>query len=262
VLSDDEVEGFIRDGYVVVRTAFGAATAAECRAAIWAVLAAHGIAADDPATWTQPAVRVPCPEGPAFDAIADAPALVDACDRLIGAGRWRRLDGAGGDVPVRFRSEQWPGDTGYHIEGTWWGGDEYWTSVTSPGRGLTALILFGDVEPDEAPTRLVVGSHRFAAPVLAAAGPLGMGGAAAADRLQPSVLCRQVAHATGHAGDIYLCHPLLVHTSTWPHRGRRPRMMASRASMHPTGSHRWHRPLARRSSHRARIGVRALSVTS
>ena len=52
MLSDDEVEGFIRDGYVVVRTAFDDATAAECRAAIWAVLAAHGITADDPATWT------------------------------------------------------------------------------------------------------------------------------------------------------------------------------------------------------------------
>ena len=89
--------------------------------------------------------------------------------------------------------------------------------------------------PTRPPTRLVVGSHRFAAPVLAAAGPLGMGGAAAADRLQPAVLCRQVVHATGHTGDIYLCHPFLVHSSTWPHRGRRPRMMSQPRINAPDG---------------------------
>lgn len=61
------------------------------------------------------------------------------------------------------------------------------------------------------------------------------GRVAAADRLQPSVLCRQVAHATGHAGDIYLCHPFLVHTATWPHRGRRPRMMSQPRLNAPDG---------------------------
>ncbi len=235
MLSDGEIEGFIRDGYVVVREAFDAAIATACRAAIWEPLAAQHIAVHDRSTWIKPAVRVPCPDGPAFGAIADAPGLVDACDRLIGVGRWRRLDGAGGDVPVRFPSEEWPGDTGYHVEGTWWGGDEYWTSVTAPGRGLTALILFGDIDADQAPTRLVVGSHRFVAPVLAAAGPGGMGGAAAADRLQPSVLCRQVAHVTGQAGDVYFCHPFLVHTPTWPHRGLHPRIMSQPRIDAPAG---------------------------
>jgi len=45
-------------------------------------------------------------------------------------------------------------------------------------------------------------------------------------RLQPSVLCRRAAEATGRAGDVYLCHPFIVHTATWPHRGTAPRMMA------------------------------------
>ena len=34
------------------------------------------------------------------------------------------------------------------------------------------------------------------------------------------------AHATGKAGDVFLCHPFIVHTATWPHRGIQPRMMA------------------------------------
>jgi hypothetical protein len=37
------------------------------------------------------------------------------------------------------------------------------------------------------------------------------------------------AHATGQAGDVYLCHPFLVHTATWPHRGTMPRMLAQPA---------------------------------
>jgi hypothetical protein len=43
------------------------------------------------------------------------------------------------------------------------------------------------------------------------------------------VLCRGTAHATGRAGDVYLCHPFIVHTATWPHRGTTPRMVAQPA---------------------------------
>jgi hypothetical protein len=36
---------------------------------------------------------------------------------------------------------------------------------------------------------------------------------------------RPVVHATGRPGDVYLCHPFLVHAAQ-PHHGRRPRFMA------------------------------------
>lgn len=42
----------------------------------------------------------------------------------------------------------------------------------------------------------------------------------------PSTLCRPVSHATGQAGDVFLCHPFLVHTATRPHCGTGPRMIA------------------------------------
>ena len=44
--------------------------------------------------------------------------------------------------------------------------------------------------------------------------------AAAATAHLPTVL------ATGQAGDVFLCHPFLVHAATWPHRGAGPRMVA------------------------------------
>jgi len=43
------------------------------------------------------------------------------------------------------------------------------------------------------------------------------------------------AHATGKAGDVFLCHPFMVHTATWPHRGAGPRMIAQPAVNAPDG---------------------------
>jgi hypothetical protein len=36
---------------------------------------------------------------------------------------------------------------------------------------------------------------------------------------------RKLAPATGHSGDVYLCHPFLIHAAQ-PQRGREPRFMA------------------------------------
>ena len=36
---------------------------------------------------------------------------------------------------------------------------------------------------------------------------------------------RDVALATGNAGDVILCHPFLVHATSWPNRGPRPRLL-------------------------------------
>ena len=45
-----DLDAFMRDGYVVVRGAFGEDTARACREMIWNVLAGHGICPDDRAT--------------------------------------------------------------------------------------------------------------------------------------------------------------------------------------------------------------------
>jgi hypothetical protein len=45
----------------------------------------------------------------------------------------------------------------------------------------------------------------------------------------PTVEERRSAFATGQAGDVFLCHPFLVHRATWPHRGERPRAIAQPA---------------------------------
>jgi hypothetical protein len=230
-----DIEAFVRDGFIAVREAFDTDTARECREAIWADLEAHDVHRDDRATWHRPAIRINTPTGPAFTRAARSEALRRAYDVLIGPGRWAERDDVGGTIPVRFPSEDFPEGIGWHIEGTWWGGTEYWADVTSRGRGLLALFLFSDVGPRDAPTRLVLGSHRYAAAALATAGDQGMPGGSVPDLLRPSVLCRTIAEATGRAGDVFLCHPFVVHTATWPHRGEEPRMMAQPGVAVPDG---------------------------
>jgi hypothetical protein len=46
-----------------------------------------------------------------------------------------------------------------------------------------------------------------------------------APRLVEASAHRPVAYATGRPGDVYLCHPFLVHAAQ-PHHGSRPRFMA------------------------------------
>ena len=104
---------------------------------------------------------------------------------------------------------------------------EYCTNVRSAGRGLFALFLFSDVTPDDAPMGMLPGSHLLVPSVLAPHGRAGLGGNALVRSMDPRVLCRQASYATGDAGDVYLCHPFLIHTGTWPHRGTAVRLAAN-----------------------------------
>ena len=119
------------------------------------------------------------------------------------------------------------------FEGSYDGPGGYWVNVRSRDRGLLALLLFSDVGPADAPTRLLVGSHLHVPEFLAPHGEAGT--SADAEFWRPSTLCLPTAHATGNAGDAFLCHPFLVHTATWPHRGAAPRMIAQPAVHTPDG---------------------------
>lgn len=220
-----DVDTFIRDGYVAIRGAFAADTAAACRELIWESLGQQGLLADDAATWP-PVAEIGNLDDEPFHAAATGPALTAAYDELIGPGRWTRRVDAGRAVVVRFPSED-RANSGYHIEGSYEGPGGHWVNVRSRARGLLALLLFTDVGPEDAPTRLMRGSHLAVPEFLA---PYGEAGTSAdAEFWRPSALCLPTAHATGHAGDAFLCHPFLVHTATWPHRGTAPRMIAQPA---------------------------------
>lgn len=229
-----DLDAFVRDGYVVIRGAFGSGTAAACRDLIWSAMADRGVGRDDPATWP-PVMQFDSLAGQPFAEAALAPALTAAYDELIGPGRWRSPVDAGGAVVVRGPAENERGNAGYHIEGSYTGpdGTSGWVNIRSRARGLLALLLFTDVGPDDTPTRLLCGSHRYVPEFLAPYGEAGTD--SDAEFWRPSVLCLRDAHATGAAGDVFLCHPFIVHTATWPHRGTTPRMIAQPAVTAPDG---------------------------
>ncbi|MFI9047980.1 phytanoyl-CoA dioxygenase family protein [Streptomyces sp. NPDC053427] len=230
MLTEDEVEAFVEEGFVRLPGAVPHATVDRCRAALWE---ASGCAPDDPSTWTKPVIRLGGFATPPFREAANTKALQEAYDQLVGAGRWNAPGGLG-TFPLRFPSDEEPGDDGWHLEAGFAGdGGEYRVNLRSRGRALLMLFLFSDVGPEDAPTRVRVGSHLDVPPLLADAGDEGREWFALCQDAVPASEGRREVAATGAAGDVYLCHPFLVHAAQ-PHRGRVPRFMAQ-PPLDPTG---------------------------
>lgn len=226
MLTEAEIERFMADGFVAVRQAVPAPIVAQCQAELYRELAEWGVDVDDPTTWTEPVVRFWTPEGPPFAAAGTQPVLWAIYDQLLGPGRHVERHAVGGSVPVRFPSDTDPGDAGWHIDGSFDLGDWYGVNVHSRERGLLCLFLFSDIGPDDAPTEIKVGSHHHVPPTLA---PMGeAGGQYDVKQFDVFATIEQLpsVFATGRAGDVYVCHPFLVHRATWPHRGTRPRFLA------------------------------------
>jgi phytanoyl-CoA dioxygenase PhyH len=221
----EQIEQFIAEGFIRIDDAFSRAHADAARAILWR---ATGCDPDDPATWTQPVIRLGMFTQAPFIEAANTPRLHAAFDRLVGQGRWHR-PAAMGTFPVRFPSAVDPGDSGWHIDVSF-GTDtpdflSWRANIYSKGRALLMLFLFSDVGEHDAPTRIRVGSHADVARQLSPAGEQGLTlQELAADDFATSAH-RPVVTATGDAGTVYLCHPFLVHAAQ-PHHGVRPRFLA------------------------------------
>lgn len=227
VLADDQVARFIEDGFVKVEKAFPVEVAAECRAILWRDT---GCDPDDPVTWTRPVIRIDGHAEAPFRAAANSSRLRAAFDRLVGPGRWAPRAGLG-TFPIRFPSAEPPGDEGWHLDASFQGDTTpsdylgYRVNVASKGRALLMLFLFSEVGENDAPTRIRVGSHLDVPRLLAGYGADGLTMMEISNRAVPATEHRPVALATGSPGDVYLCHPFLVHAAQ-PHRGTRPRFLA------------------------------------
>jgi hypothetical protein len=224
-LEPAQVEQFITDGFVRIDHAFSRATADAARALLWK---ATGCNPEDPATWTQPVIRLGMFTQSPFIEAANTPRLHAAFDQLVGPGRWHR-PAAMGTFPIRFPSAVDAGDAGWHIDVSF-GTDtpdfmSWRANIHSKGRALLMLFLFSGVSEDDAPTRIRIGSHADIARELARAGEPGLTLRELAAEGFASSAHRATTTATGEAGTVYLCHPFLVHAAQ-PHHGRRPRFLA------------------------------------
>ncbi|WP_084962245.1 phytanoyl-CoA dioxygenase family protein [Thermoactinospora rubra] len=213
-----DLDRFVADGFAKVEAVVPRQVGDAARALLWKRI---GLSPDDPSGWTQPVVWTAdlTGEGP-FGQIMASPRLHAALDAVAGPGGWVPR-GSVGNIPVRFPRMAPADDRGWHIDLNTELPDGTWGVSGRPGT-LLLLVLFSDVGPDDAPTRVRAGSQRDMAKVLDERvidpmrnGPL----------FDETGRDRPVALATGQPGDAYLLHPFTVHAAQ-EHRGTEPRFMA------------------------------------
>jgi len=224
-----DIDRFIADGFVKITGAFDRELGLRCQDQLWTTT---GLDRGDPASWTESLVRVAAMASPEFTASANTDALTAAFDALVGPGGWRPRLGMG-TFPLRFPSAEPPREAGWHVEASFYGADGPRLNLRSRGRALLMLFLYSDVGPDDAPTAIRVGSHRAVPKVLAEYGSDGAPWMPVCERVVPETEQCEVVSATGRIGDVYLCHPFVVHSAT-AHRGAVPRFMAQ-PPLEPTG---------------------------
>ncbi|XVQ09317.1 phytanoyl-CoA dioxygenase family protein [Spirillospora sp. CA-255316] len=227
MLDDAQVDAFMEDGFVRIAGAFPRRLADECRAIIWRDLGADPA---DPSTWPRPVAARPDYAQPPFAAAANTPRLHAAFDALAGEGRWTPRTSLGGFV-IRFPGGEPAVVDGWHVDVSFPGPasdpHDYMTwraNAASRDRALLMFFLLSDVGEDDAPTRLRAGSHLDVARVLQPEGEDGLDARELARRADAATAHRPTAYATGSAGDVYLCHPFLVHAGQ-PHLGKEPRFL-------------------------------------
>lgn len=221
MLSATEIKQFIKCGYIKLENAFPKELAAEARAILWRDT---GCDPEDPATWTKPVIRLgDYPQEP-FRKAVNMPILHEAFDLLTGKGRWQPRYSLG-TFPVRFPGAGDPADTGWHADAGFYGTDgSMRLNIHSKGRLLLMLFLFSDTGMDDAPTRILEGSHLDVPALLRPAGEEGLPFFELAQRFSARSPRREI-YATGEAGTVYLCHPFLIHGAQ-PNRGNTPRFLA------------------------------------
>jgi hypothetical protein len=224
-LTKEQINNFINSGFVRIDNAFSIEIAADCRAILWKATQCDP---DNPASWTQPVIRIDELGLEPFKKAANTPILHNAFDQLVGKGNWLpRL--TLGSFPIRFPSKKPANDTGWHVDASFPGEDvnnyfEWRINIHSKARGLLMLFLFSDVSEQDAPTIIKVGSHFDVAKILEPEGEKGLSFMELAKRIN-NISTREDVVATGKAGTVYLCHPFIVHAAQ-NHHGATPKFMA------------------------------------
>lgn len=222
VLSEDQVDQFVRRGYVVLHHCFPREVAEE-----WAAHAFTRLGYDprDPATWKESRVHLPSVKRLELREFAPR-AWGAACELLGGEGRVRPSCTVSDGFIINFRlgaSRPWrppsAASPGWHKDG-----DFFRHFLDSPEQGLLTLMLWSDIAPKGGGTFLACDSVSVVARYLAAR-PEGVRPA----RLESKTLireCREFVELTGRVGDVVLLHPYMLHASSANHSGK-PRFLTN-----------------------------------
>jgi hypothetical protein len=207
VLTDEQAEHFLDNGYVVLHDCFSRTAAAELTSTIWTRL---GYDPDDRSTWTASSIHMPTHQRIPVEEFAPK-AWHAVCDLLGGEERIARPYAWGDGFIVNL----WEGadrpwaDPSPHAGGWHKDGDFFRHFLDSPEQGLLTLVLWSDVR------------HQGGATFVAAdsVGPVARYLAAHPEGVLPTAFptrdligqCTRFAEATGEVGDVFLLHPYVLH---------------------------------------------------
>jgi len=215
-LTPADVDHFVEHGFVIVKDCIDRTTMKEWRDRSWV---RNGYDPADRSTWKEGKIHMPNREfRPVSEiaprALAAMRDLVGGVERIPDDLKW-----ADGFV-ANYRlgdGEQWqppsPQVAGWHKDG-----DFFLHFLDSPEQGLLSIVLWDDVVPQGGGTFIACDSVGVVARHLAAH----------AEGVEPMAFpfdelikqCTDFREATGQAGDVYLMHPFMLHTSSHNHAGR------------------------------------------
>ena len=220
VLSEQQIDQFVRDGFVVLPEAFSPDVAAEIRDLVWEGI---GLSPDRPGEWSKPLVHLQQAIGGPVVEQAFTPRLYGALDDVMGEGRWNPVKTLGW-WPVAFPGFDTPPWTapekGWHVDG-----QQFHHHINSPDQGLLPIFLLSDIAPGGGGTALSLGSHRVTAHALRDSEPDGMDVHTLARTVAAAPRDR-VIEVTGKAGDVALIHPFVLHARS-PNTGSKVRFICN-----------------------------------
>lgn len=209
-LTPDQTDEFVQRGFLVVSDCFSRDAAQEITDRAFIRL---GYEKNDPATWEK--ARVHMPSLTSFDCADFAPkAWAAICDLLGGADRIQTPYRWSDALIVNFSdgaAKPWQAPSaavgGWHKDG-----DFFRHYLDSPEQGLLVLVLWSDINSQ--------GGGTFVAPDSIAC--VARFFAAHPEGVLPNDIpfrqliqeCSEFVEVTGKVGDVVLCHPFLLHTSS------------------------------------------------
>lgn len=159
VLSDAQLQQFIRDGFLKIEAAFPRDLADQGRSILWRDT---GCDEDDPTTWTKAVIRLGMYGQEPFVRAANTAVLHKAFDQLVGPGRWLPRTNLG-TFPIRFPVPDDPGDAGWHIDASFPPEIVDSSDFLNWRVNVTCAIRFWYMQVSRiaAPARAFSPSHRF-----------------------------------------------------------------------------------------------------
>ncbi|KAK3692391.1 hypothetical protein B0T22DRAFT_12414 [Podospora appendiculata] len=224
VLTQEEKDHFLAHGWIKISGAFSKEQADSVTGTVWTRL---GLSPTDKSTWTQE--RINMPSHLDFDASTFAPrawaAICELCGGEDRVANWSKYwkdslivnlgteKGAGRPVPPHKL-------TGWHVDG-----DFFVHFLDSPEQGLLVIPLFTDIVPEGGGTVICpeaipkLAKHLYDHPDGVSPRMTPRNGLAFCQEKDLAWFngvaqsCQGFVEATGQVGDIYLLHPLMLHSA-------------------------------------------------